>query len=100
MSETAATAPSVRDVAWLRAARLARWLSWASLLWMTAEGALGILAGLSAGSIALVGWALSSAGEGLAATFAGWAFADSRPLSETAEGRAQQAVPTSFAARL
>ena len=31
-----------RDAAWLRAARLARWLSWASLVWMTAEGVLGV----------------------------------------------------------
>ena len=85
-----------RDSAWLRAARLARWLSWASLLWMTAEGALGILAGLSAGSIALVGWALSSAVEGLAAVIVIWRFTGSRTLSETAEGRAQKAVAISF----
>lgn len=85
-----------RDSAWLQAARLARWLSWASLLWMTAEGALGILAGLSAGSIALVGWALSSAVEGLAAVIVIWRFTGSRTLSETAEGRAQKAVAISF----
>src|SRR5437588_12340358 len=97
MSETAAAATSVRrDLAWLRAARLARWLSWASLLWMTAEGALGILAGLSAGSIALVGWALSSAVEGLAAVVVIWRFTGSRTLSETAEARAQKAVAISF----
>jgi divalent metal cation (Fe/Co/Zn/Cd) transporter len=85
-----------RDDAWLRAARLARWLSWASLLWMTAEGALGILAGLSAGSVALVGWALSSAVEGLAAGIVIWRFTGSRTLSETAEARAQKAVAISF----
>jgi divalent metal cation (Fe/Co/Zn/Cd) transporter len=97
MSDTAAaTTPVRRDVAWLRAARLARWLSWASLLWMTAEGVLGIAAGLSAGSIALVGWALSSAVEGLAAVIVIWRFTGSRTLSETAEGRAQKAVAISF----
>jgi divalent metal cation (Fe/Co/Zn/Cd) transporter len=96
MSDTATAATSVRDVAWLRAARLARWLSWASLLWMTAEGVLGIAAGLSAGSIALVGWALSSAVEGLAAVIVIWRFTGSRTLSETAEGRAQKAVAISF----
>ena len=26
--------PVVRDAGWLRAARLARWLAWASLAWM------------------------------------------------------------------
>ena len=85
-----------RDGAWLRAARLARWLSWGSLLWMAAEGGLGIMAGLSAGSIALVGWALSSAVEGLAAVIVIWRFTGSRTLSETAEGRAQKAVAISF----
>jgi divalent metal cation (Fe/Co/Zn/Cd) transporter len=84
------------DGDWLRAARLARWLSWSSLLWMTAEGALGVLAGLSAESIALVGWALSSAVEGMAAVIVIWRFTGSRTLSEVAEGRAQKAVAVSF----
>jgi divalent metal cation (Fe/Co/Zn/Cd) transporter len=92
----ASTVASERDDAWLRAARLARWLSWASLVWMAAEGALGILAGLSAGSIALVGWALSSAVEGMAAVIVIWRFTGSRTLSETAEARAQKAVAVSF----
>jgi divalent metal cation (Fe/Co/Zn/Cd) transporter len=85
-----------RDSGWLRAARWARWLAWASLLWMTVEGVLGIAAGLSAGSIALVGWALSSAVEGLASVIVIWRFTGSRTLSETAEGRAQKAVAISF----
>jgi divalent metal cation (Fe/Co/Zn/Cd) transporter len=97
MSNAAPAATSVlRDVAWLRTARLARWLSWGSLVWMTAEGVLGLSAGLSAGSIALVGWALSSAVEGLAAVIVIWRFTGSRTLSGTAEGRAQKAVAISF----
>jgi len=36
-------------------------LSWLSLAWMSGEGAVGLFAGIAAGSIALVGWALSSA---------------------------------------
>src|SRR2546423_9008146 len=63
---------------------------------MTAEGVLGVVAGLSSGSIALVGWALSSAVEGLAAVIVIWRFTGSRTLSETAEGRAQKAVAISF----
>src|SRR5207302_10276052 len=74
----------------------ARWLSWASLVWMTAEGVLGVVAGVSAGSIALIGWALSSAVEGLAAVIVIWRFTGSRTLSETAEARAQKAVAVSF----
>src|SRR5436309_15126279 len=85
-----------RDIGWLRAARLARWLAWASLFWMTVEGAVGLAAGLTAGSIALVGWALSSAVEGLASVIVIWRFTGARTLSETAEGRAQKAVAISF----
>ncbi len=40
---------------WLRNARYARWLAWASLAWMAAEGVVGLAAGVAAGSIALVG---------------------------------------------
>src|SRR2546423_13488474 len=46
------------DERWLRNARYARWLAWASLAWMAAEGALGLVAGLAAGSNALAGRAL------------------------------------------
>lgn len=88
--------PVLRDAGWLRAARLARWLSWASLFWMTVEGAVGIGAGLAAGSIALVGWALSSAVEGMASVIVIWRFTGSRTLSGTAEARAGKAVAISF----
>jgi divalent metal cation (Fe/Co/Zn/Cd) transporter len=84
------------DEQWLRAARYARWLAWASLAWMTAEGVVGLLAGFAAGSIALVGWALGSAIEGLASVIVVWRFTGSRTLSETAERRAQKAVAVSF----
>jgi divalent metal cation (Fe/Co/Zn/Cd) transporter len=84
------------DLGWLRAARYARWLAWTSLAWMTAEGVLGLVAGYSAGSIALVGWALGSAIEALASVIVVWRFTGSRTLSETAERRAQKAVAVSF----
>jgi divalent metal cation (Fe/Co/Zn/Cd) transporter len=92
---TVATAASP-DERWLRAARYARWLAWASLGWMAAEGILGLIAGFAAGSIALVGWALGSAIEGLASVIIVWRFTGSRMLSETAERRAQKAVAVSF----
>lgn len=86
----------VRDDAWRRAARTARWLAWASLAWMTLEGAIGLYAGLAAASIALVGWALGSAIEGLASVIVIWRFSGSRMLSETAERSARRAVAVSF----
>jgi divalent metal cation (Fe/Co/Zn/Cd) transporter len=85
-----------RDAGWHRAARWARWLAWASLFWMTVEGAVGLFAGITAGSIALVGWALSSVVEGLASVIVIWRFTGSRTLSETSEARAQKAVAISF----
>jgi divalent metal cation (Fe/Co/Zn/Cd) transporter len=90
-----ARAPA-RDERWVRAARRARLLSWLSLAWMTAEGALGILAGARASSIALVGWGVGSAIEGLAAIIVIWRFTGSRTHSETSERRAQRAVAVSF----
>jgi divalent metal cation (Fe/Co/Zn/Cd) transporter len=85
-----------RDASWLRAAQWARWLAWASLVWMTVEGTVGLVAGFQANSIALVGWALSSVVEGLASVIVIWRFTGSRTLSETAEARAQKAVAISF----
>ena len=88
--------PAARDAGWLRATRQARALSWASLAWMTIEAAVGIGAGVAAASIALTGWALSSAVEGLASVIVIWRFTGTRTLSETAEARAQKGVAVSF----
>jgi divalent metal cation (Fe/Co/Zn/Cd) transporter len=63
---------------------------------MAAEGIVGLVAGFTAGSIALVGWALGSGIEGLASVIVVWRFTGSRMLSETAERRAQKAVAVSF----
>jgi divalent metal cation (Fe/Co/Zn/Cd) transporter len=63
---------------------------------MTAEGVLGVLAGAAAGSIALVGWGVGSAIEGLAAVIVIWRFTGSRTHSETSERHAQRAVAISF----
>lgn len=84
------------DAAWYQASRRVRALSWASLGWMTIEGAVGLLAGIAAGSIALVGWALGSLIEGLASVIVIWRFTGSRTMSETAERTAQKAVAISF----
>lgn len=84
------------DPAWARAASRARALSWASLAWMTGEGILGLVAGISASSLSLVGWAIGSVIEGLASVIVIWRFTGARTLSETAEARAQKAVAVSF----
>lgn len=84
------------DAAWRRAARLAKWLAWTSLAWMLAEGAVGLWQGLAVASIALTGWALGSAVEGLASLIVIWRFSGSRTLSPTAERTAQRGVAVSF----
>src|SRR5258706_3536181 len=92
-----AVAPSAsRGERWLRTARYARWLAWASLVWMIAEGVVGLLAGFAAGSIALVGWALGSAIEALASVIVIWRFTGSRTLSGNAERQAQKACAVRF----
>lgn len=77
-SASAQLTPVVWDRDTLRAARWARWLAWASLLWMCAEGVIGLWQGFVAGSISLIGWALGSAVEGLASLIVVWRFTGSR----------------------
>jgi len=79
-----------------RLVRRARLLAWASLAWMTAEGAIAFAAGLAAGSIALVGFGIDSAIEGLASVIVIWRFWGARALSDEAERRAQKMVAISF----
>ena len=81
---------------WLRAARRARRLSWISLAWMGAEGAIAITAGVLAGSIALLSFGLDSAIEGVASLVIVWRFTGWRTLSHEAEERAQKLVALQF----
>ena len=76
--------------------RRARLLAWGSLAWMTAEGVVAIVAGIAAGSIALVGFGLDSAIEGLASVVIIWRFWGARALSDRAERRAQKLVAVQF----
>jgi divalent metal cation (Fe/Co/Zn/Cd) transporter len=85
-----------RDAGWHRAARLALWLAWASLVWMTLEGVVGVVAALGANSISVLTWAASSAVEGLASAIVIWRFTGQRRLSEHSERRAQKWVAGSF----
>ena len=81
---------------WLRAARLARLLSWASLGWMTVEGVVGLLAGFESHSLSVLVWAASSFVEGLASVTIIWRFSGSRLRSLTSERTAQRWVAGSF----
>jgi divalent metal cation (Fe/Co/Zn/Cd) transporter len=93
--QQAVSPPIARDE-WLRLARRARLLSWASLAYMTLEGAVGIAAGIVAGSFALIGFGIDSAIEGFASLVIVWRFTGVRLLSETAERRAQVLVAIQF----
>jgi divalent metal cation (Fe/Co/Zn/Cd) transporter len=90
-----APAPA-RSREWHAAARKARLLSWLSLAWMGAEGAIAITAGVLAGSIALLSFGLDSAIEGVASLVIVWRFTGSRLLSDTSEQRAQKLVALEF----
>ncbi len=74
----------------------AKALSWLSLAWMTVEGAVAITAALIAGSVALLGFGIDSAIEGLSSVIVIWRFTGSRRLSEQAERQAQKAVAVLF----
>jgi divalent metal cation (Fe/Co/Zn/Cd) transporter len=71
-------------------------LSWLSLAAMSVEGAVALVAGIIAGSIALVGFGLDSAIEGFASVIIIWRFTGSRVMSQTAEHRAQKLVAIQF----
>jgi divalent metal cation (Fe/Co/Zn/Cd) transporter len=85
-----------RSATWLRAARQARWLSYISLVWMLAEGVVGLIAGTQARSIAVIAWAIGSAVEAAAAVIVIVRFTGANRFSETAERRAQKWVAASF----
>ena len=85
-------APDDRD----RLIRRAKALSWLSVAWMTVEGTVAITAALIAGSVALLGFGIDSAIEGLASVIVIWRFTGARRLSDHAELRAQKAVALSF----
>jgi divalent metal cation (Fe/Co/Zn/Cd) transporter len=81
---------------WLAAAHRAKALSWLSLIWMGLEGGIAIAAGIAAGSIALIGFGLDSAIEGVASVVIIWRFTGSRLRSHLAEERAQKLVAIQF----
>lgn len=79
-----------------RLAARVRLLSWISLGWMTIEGGVAILAGVLAGSVALIGFGLDSGIEGFASVIIIWRFTGSRTFSHSAEMKAQKLVAIQF----
>jgi divalent metal cation (Fe/Co/Zn/Cd) transporter len=92
----APAAQAIDRATYLRLARRVRWLSWASLGYMSLEGGIAILAGALAGSVALIGFGLDSAVEGFASAIIVWRFTGSRVFSSAAEARAQKLVALQF----
>jgi divalent metal cation (Fe/Co/Zn/Cd) transporter len=80
----------------LRLARLAKLLASLTLIWLGIEGAVGVIAGILAGSIALIAFGLDSAIEGLASVIVLWRFTGTRTLSPVSERLAQKWVAVSF----
>jgi divalent metal cation (Fe/Co/Zn/Cd) transporter len=76
--------------------RRVKLISWLSLGWMTAEGAIGMTAGIMANSIALIGYGLDSTIEGVASLIIIWRFTGDRIHSDAAETRAQKVVGATF----
>jgi divalent metal cation (Fe/Co/Zn/Cd) transporter len=95
---TVAAAPSARidRLTYERLARRVTSLSWLSLGYMVLEGGIAILAGVLAGSVALIGFGIDSAIEGFASAIVVWRFTGARMFSGRAEQRAQNLVAVQF----
>jgi divalent metal cation (Fe/Co/Zn/Cd) transporter len=91
-----AVAPPISRQRYELLARRVKLLSWLSLAWMTVEGGVALIAGIAAGSIALVGFGLDSAIEGFASVIVIWRFTGHRVFSHEAEERAQRLVAVQF----
>jgi divalent metal cation (Fe/Co/Zn/Cd) transporter len=79
-----------------RLVRRTRLLAWLGLGWHVAEAAVGILAGVAAGSVALVGFGADSLIEAAAGLVVLWLMAAGRSASAGSERRAQQLIAVSF----
>ena len=89
---TSAPAPPRREALVRRAQRLA----WVGLAWHAVEAAVALVAGLAAGSIALVGFGADSLIEATAGIVLVWRFAGARASSDRAERQAQRLIAASF----
>jgi divalent metal cation (Fe/Co/Zn/Cd) transporter len=79
-----------------RLQRRARLYAWSGNAWHVAEFAIALVAGVLAGSVALIGFGIDSLIEVAAGGVVVWLFTGARLHSETAERRAQQLIAVSF----
>jgi divalent metal cation (Fe/Co/Zn/Cd) transporter len=79
-----------------RLERRARLLAWGGIAWHFIEFLIAIIAGIAAGSIALIGFGADSLIEALAGFVVLWLFTGGRLDSAGAERRAQQMIAISF----
>jgi divalent metal cation (Fe/Co/Zn/Cd) transporter len=93
MSVNAGALTTSEHARWVGYARV---LAWLGVGWHGVEAAIAVLAGLAAGSIALVGFGADSVIEALAGFIVIWRFTGARALSEEAEVRAQKLIALSF----
>jgi divalent metal cation (Fe/Co/Zn/Cd) transporter len=76
--------------------RRARLLAWGGIAWHVVEFLIAVIAGIAAGSIALIGFGADSLIEAIAGVVVVWLFTGSRIGSSHAERRAQQMIAVSF----
>ena len=79
-----------------RLERKARLLAWGGIAWHFVEFAIAVVAGIAAGSIALIGFGADSMIEALAGFIVLWLFTGNRIESRAAERRAQQLIAATF----
>lgn len=79
-----------------RLVRRARLLAWVGISWHVVEALIAVIAGIAAGSIALIGFGADSMVEAVAGFVVIWLFTGSRIGSSRAERRAQQLIAISF----
>jgi divalent metal cation (Fe/Co/Zn/Cd) transporter len=93
MSSVAAPLPASDRAKFERQARL---LAWGGIGYHFVEFAVALVAGITAGSIALIGFGADSLIEALAGFVVLWLFTGARIGSRSAERRAQQLIAASF----
>lgn len=79
-----------------RLVRRARLLARLGIAWHGIEAAIAVIAGVAAGSIALIGFGADSVVEAFAGFILIWRFAGARAGSDAAEQRAQRLIGVSF----
>jgi divalent metal cation (Fe/Co/Zn/Cd) transporter len=94
MSNTSAVGLLQEDRA--RLIRRVKLISWIGLVWLLIDGAIGMTAGITANSVALMGWGLDCTIQAVASLVIIWRFTGNRIHSDAAERTAQKVVAVSF----